>query len=91
MEESAVIREVYAGIARLAEQLEVRIKPFHREISSEISYVPEDIPALDGFGPLGGNTRSQNEFIIQDSLLDRSLLLAMIIYRCGKGTLYELT
>ena len=91
VEESEVIREVYAGIARLAEQLEIRIKPFHREISSEISYVPEDIPALDGFGPLGGSTRSQNEYIIQDSLLDRSLLLAIIIYRCGKGTLYELT
>jgi D-alanine-D-alanine ligase len=85
--ENEKIIAFYDGVKRLADLLEVRVAPFAREITSEISYVPENIPVLDGLGPLGGSTRSPNEYIIQDSLIDRSLLLAMIIYRCGKGTL----
>ncbi|MFC1608356.1 M20/M25/M40 family metallo-hydrolase, partial [Candidatus Latescibacterota bacterium] len=91
LEKSDLLEDVYKGISNIAELLEIRVKPFHREISSEISYVPKDIPAFDGLGPLGGSTRSQNEYIVQDSLLDRSLLLAMIIFKCGKGVLYDHT
>ena len=39
---------------------------------------------LEGLGPAGGNSRSPNEYILRDSLIDRATLLALIIRECIK-------
>jgi D-alanine-D-alanine ligase len=73
-------KELVEKILTRARKLEVRVKPVHRNESSFIAYVPEDVPALDGFGPIGSELRSSNEYIIRDSLIDRAALLALTIY-----------
>ena len=72
--------EFYESVKRLAERLEVRVQTVHRDRPAGICDVPDGVPVLGGFGPLGGEMRSQNEYIVRDSLIDRSVLLAMVIY-----------
>ena len=73
-------KKFYDNIEKRAKRLEVKIKSIHRDKSSFISYVPENIPVLDGLGPIGGGDHSPNEYILRDSLIDRAALLALIIY-----------
>jgi D-alanine-D-alanine ligase len=72
--------EFFEKVQSLARVLEVRVNQVHREASSDICHVPPTIPVLGGFGPIGGNRRSPHEFIVRDSLIDRSALLALIIH-----------
>ena len=67
----------------MADRLEIKIKSNHRSMSSDISHVPQNIPSLEGLGPIGGEFRSPNEYILKDSLIDRSLLLALVINKCA--------
>jgi hypothetical protein len=36
-------------------------------------------------GPLGGAERTQEEYILRSSLVERAALLAMAMHRCAKG------
>lgn len=85
VKENDSIKTFYNGVKNIADLLEIRIKPFTRVISTDLSYVPEGTPVLDGLGPNGGSTLTPNEYIIQDTLLDRAILLALIIDRSAKG------
>jgi D-alanine-D-alanine ligase len=87
--ESDLNLKLFNDIKKIADQLEVRISSIHRNSSSDICHVPEQIPALDGFGPIGGDCQSPNEYIIRDSLIDRSALLALIIYKSSKFSFEE--
>lgn len=71
-------------VEELADMLEVRIEPVHRDFSADICHVPQDVPVLGGFGPVGGDSRTPNEFIVRDSLLERATLMAMVIYHSAK-------
>lgn len=81
--ESEENRRFFERLRNVAEQLEVNLEPTHRGIPSDICQVPEGIPVLDGFGPIGAETRSPSEHIIRDSLIDRSALLALAIHSCA--------
>lgn len=74
--------DLYDTIKEQAKQVDVPIKASQRLVSSDIGYVPDGIPSLEGLGPLGAGYRSPSEYILLDSLVDRALLLAMIIYNC---------
>jgi D-alanine-D-alanine ligase len=87
--ESEVNLKLFNHIKKIADQLEIRITSIHRNSSSDICHVPEQIPALDGFGPIGGDCQSPNEYIIRDSLIDRSALLALIIHKSSKFSFEE--
>ena len=63
----------------------MRIKSVNRTRSSDICYVSEGIPVLDGFGPVGGGAGTPGEFVVEDSLIDRAALLALIINESIKG------
>jgi glutamate carboxypeptidase len=39
------------------------------------------LPALDGLGPIGGNDHSPGEYILVDSIVPRTALLAMLMTR----------
>ncbi len=69
---------------KIAEMLEVRIQPIHRNVSSDICHIPESVPVLGGFGPIGDDPQSPIEHIVRDSLIDRAALLALVIYYCSK-------
>jgi D-alanine-D-alanine ligase len=77
--ESKVSLEFLESIKKIADSIDVKIHGSNRLISSDISYVADGVPAIDGLGPLGGSYRSPNEYILRDSLIDRALLLALII------------
>ncbi|MCE2507131.1 MAG: M20/M25/M40 family metallo-hydrolase [Nitrosopumilaceae archaeon] len=79
--ESANTKKLYSLVAEIATRLEQKINPVHRDIASDISHVPPEIPSLEGLGPLGAEYRSPNEYIVKDSLIDRSLLLTLLIHK----------
>jgi D-alanine-D-alanine ligase len=81
--ESTNTKKLYEIFQEMADRLEIKIKHTHRSISSDISHVPQNIPSLEGLGPLGAEYRSSNEYILKDSLIDRSLLLALTINKCA--------
>ena len=64
----------------------MKVKPAHRSTSSDVCYVPDNIPALEGFGPIGGESRSPYEYIMRDSHLKAGFLeeLQMIFPGHGK-------
>lgn len=82
--ETEYSRRLYGIVADQAKQVGISVKPANRLVSSDIGYVPRDTPALDGFGPLGAEHRSPNEYILEDSLVDRALLLALVLHKCAK-------
>ncbi|UCF41092.1 MAG: M20/M25/M40 family metallo-hydrolase [Gemmatimonadota bacterium] len=78
-------RAFFEEIARVGERLHVPVSATHRWHSADICFVPEEVPAIDGMGPLGGGERTQDEYILRSSLVDRAALLAMVMHRCAKG------
>ena len=80
--ESTNSKKLFGILQEMADRLEIKIKCNHRGMSSDISHVSQDIPSLEGLGPLGGEFRSPNEYILKNSLIDRALLLALTINKC---------
>jgi D-alanine-D-alanine ligase len=76
-------RSFFEKVQQLARFLEVKVESIHRNLSSDICYTPENVPVLEGLGPIGNGSGSPDEYILRDSLIDRSALLAMIINNCG--------
>jgi len=72
---------MYSIVEEISTRLEQKTNSFHRDLSSDISHVPQEIPSLEGLGPLGAEYRSPNEYIVKDSLIERSLLLTMLIHK----------
>ena len=77
-------RRFYDMVSGISSGIDVPIKTAHRMISSDVSYVPPDIPSLEGMGPLGGGFRSAEEYVLRDSLFDKALLLALVMYECSR-------
>ena len=74
----------YEMIEDLAKKHEIKIKRHEQIMSSDISNVPPELPALDGFGPKGHKYHSPQEYIIHDSIVERAALLTSIIYKCSE-------
>ncbi len=85
VEESKYDAKFYEMVANEAKKLEIKIKRHQQIVSSDISNVPSDIPSIDGFGPMGHNYRTPQEYILHDSIMDRTALLALVIYQCSKS------
>ena len=75
-------KKFYEMVEDLAKKHELKIKRHEQIMSSDISNVPTKLPALDGFGPIGHKYRSTQEYILHDSISERSALLASVLYRC---------
>ncbi len=73
----------YKKIEQLAKIVEVRTKKSHGDIGTSLSHVPDEIPSLDGFGPVTGNIGRKDEYVVRDSLIDRAVLLALTIHRAA--------
>ena len=74
----------YEKIEDLAKKHEIKIKRYEQVMSSDISNVPAELPALDGFGPKGHKYRSTQEYIVHDSIVERAALLTSVIYMCSE-------
>ena len=84
VEEEEADTKFYEMVEDLAKKHDIKIKPHTQLISSDISNVPSELPALDGFGPMGHKYRSSREYIIHDSIVERAGLLASVLYRCSQ-------
>ena len=85
--ETKLNRHFFNKLKKLSTIMEINVTPLHRQSSSDICHVGESIPALDGFGPVGDNVKSSHEFILRDSLIDRSTLLALLMHDCSRRTI----
>jgi D-alanine-D-alanine ligase len=70
----------FSRLKEIANELGLRVYREHRWSSSNISSF-NDALILDGLGPVGMAPQNDDEFIFRHSLIDRSLLLAMILLR----------
>ena len=77
-------RSFFQQVERQAQRIDVRVHAAHRDFSSDVCYVPDEVPVLDGMGPVGGECRSPAEYIVRDSLIDRAALLALVIRDCAR-------
>ncbi len=78
--------QLYERAEQIARRLEIKVKPTHSQNPSYICHLPEEVPALDGLGPIGGGAASANEYVLRDSLIDRASLLALMIFNASKET-----
>jgi D-alanine-D-alanine ligase len=81
MRDSEATRELFREIEQIAREINVNVAPTHAWHASEMGFVPEGVPALDGLGPLAGGEPPADEYILRHSLLDRAELLALTIRR----------
>jgi D-alanine-D-alanine ligase len=70
---------------RMAKLLEVRVKRAENSMVSCLANVSENSSALDGFGPVTGGYGSNDEYVVRDSMIDRGVLLAYLIYQSSKN------
>ncbi|NQU80145.1 MAG: ATP-grasp domain-containing protein [Bacteroidetes bacterium] len=79
MEQTQEIEDFYKEIHTIAKKIDVYISREHRWSSSDICHISKDQPKIDGLGPVGEFLLSGNERIIRHSLIERSLLVALIL------------
>lgn len=77
--------QLYEKVEKAAKAVEVRVKRGENSVVTCLSNITEGIPGLDGFGPVTGGYGSNNEHVVRDSLIDRSVLLAYLIYLSSKN------
>lgn len=78
--ESEATRGLFDKVQKVARQLEVRVQKQHGTASTSLCYVAPDKPVIGNIGPISGGMGTRNEYVVRDSLLDRSILLAYLIY-----------
>ncbi len=76
---------LFNAIKHIADLVEVRVKKADNGVASLLGNVPEGSAAVDGLGPVTGGYGTNSEYIMRDSLIDRSVLLAYLIYKSSKN------
>ncbi len=77
--------QFYAQIEKIAKAVEVRIDHEEAGISSLLTNIAPGVAAVDGLGPRTGGYGSKDQYIVRDSMIDRSVLLAYLIYKIGRN------
>ncbi|HEY5625606.1 MAG TPA: M20/M25/M40 family metallo-hydrolase, partial [Dehalococcoidia bacterium] len=86
MEKSKANQHFFEDVDRIAKSINVSVQPEHRPSSSDICFAPASVPKIDGMGPLGDGVRTDDEYILRNSLVDRAALLAHVIHFCASGS-----
>lgn len=79
----------FEKIESLAKAVEVRVQKTQADVPSILAHISLDIPHIEGLGPVTGGRGTKNEYVVRDSLIDRSILLAYTIARPRKISLHE--
>ena len=69
--------ELLATIQRVSKDLSHRATSGYRWAAADICFAPESAARIDGMGPIGGAARTDDEYIMRHSLVDRATLLAL--------------
>lgn len=75
----------YQELERISKLVEVRVRKHESGSTTLLTYVTPGVAAIDGLGPVTGNVGSRDEYALRDSLIDRSVLLAYLIYQTSKN------
>jgi len=76
--------DFYNTVEGLAKLLEVRVKKAENSLVSCLANSAGETPSLDGFGPVTGGYGSNSEYVVRDSMIDRGVLLAYLIYQSSR-------
>jgi len=83
MEQTEANLKLFQTVQIVAESLGFPIKAEFRSGVSDANIIAgRGIPVLDGLGPAGANDHSNDEYMLKDSLLQRSTLLACALSEC---------
>ena len=78
-------REKYwKRVKSIADKIDIRLLEEHRWSSSDVCFIQDDKPVIDGIGPVGTKHREHSGFILRHSLLERATLLALILNDLSK-------
>lgn len=64
---------------RVGRDLSQQFSAGYRWAAADICFAPESAARLDGMGPIGGAARTDDEYILRHSLVDRATLLALTL------------
>lgn len=86
MTQCAANREIFQTVKDVAKSLHLTIKEEFRSGASDANLIAQqNIPVIDGLGPIGGKDHSDDEYMIKESLLQRTALIACSIDTCWKN------
>lgn len=86
MERSKANESFFEDVRSIANSINLSVDAMHRPSSSDICFAPAKVPKIDGMGPLGQGVRTNDEYILRNSLVDRAALLAHVIHFCATGS-----
>ena len=87
MSQSAASANLFQIVQAVGRRLGQEIQAEHRKGTSDANFFgAAGVPTLDGFGPVGQNDHTANEFINIASLNERTKLLALFLMRYGDLT-----
>jgi len=83
MQKSPENRKLYTRAETVAESLGILLKEEFRFGGSDANFIADlGIPVLDGLGPIGAMDHSDEEYMVKESLLQRSILFACTLLAC---------
>ena len=69
----------------MAKRLKLPLKQEFRSGASDANLIAlQNVPVIDGLGPIGGKDHSENEYMIKESLFQRTALVTCSIDKCWK-------
>jgi len=85
MNQSTANRELFNTVKNVAKSLNMALKEEFRPGVSDANFIAhQNIPVIDGLGPNGGKDHSDDEYMIKESLFQRTALVACSIDTCWK-------
>ena len=87
MQQSPGNKNLFKITAGIADHMAYPVKEQFRFGVSDANFIADlNIPVIDGLGPIGARDHSRDEYMIKESLLKRTLLLACSIIECWRNT-----
>ena len=85
VEKSENTSKLYELIKKTAKESDIKIESVHRYATSSLCNILQDLPMVGSMGPIGCDHRTPNEHIYKDSLIDRSVLLALVLNKLSSS------
>ncbi len=79
-------QELLQRIQKIGRDASLSVSSGYRWAAADICFAPESAARIDGMGPIGGAARTDDEYILRHSLVDRATLLALTIMELRPNT-----
>ena len=70
-------QELLQAIQRIGRDVSLQVSSGYRWAAADICFASDSAARIDGMGPIGGAARTDDEYILRHSLVDRATLLAL--------------